>query len=82
MIPASYVPASPRGVLPQDSEGNVAFSFDFESGPVRIRMTEDGALWLVAGLIDAINQRRMKLQSASSSGSPNRDGSPQEGQNV
>lgn len=84
MIPPSYFPAAPRGVLPQSPDGDVAFSFETESGPVRLRMSETGVLWMLSALLEAVVQRRMEtnFQPEISPGSANCDGSPHEGQKV
>ena len=82
MIPPSYQPAIVRCVLPQQADGDVAFAFNTESEIVRLRLSERNALLLVSGLLREISQSREKPQSDRSSGSPNVDGSPQEGQNV
>lgn len=84
MIPPSYTLATLRTVLPQQVDGDLAFAFDTPAGPIRLRMSEGEAVRFFAWLFDSMDQRRarMKVQSERSSGSPNSDGSPQEGQSV
>ena len=82
MIPPSYKAATWRTVLPQQEDGDLAFAFTTDNGPVRLRMTEEDVVTFTFLLMESMaNQRaRMKFQSQSSSGSPSVDGSPQEGQ--
>lgn len=83
MIPPSYMPATVRGVLPQQVNGDMAFSFDTADGTVRLRISGDGAIWLASVLFESMDYlTRTKVQSAMSSGSPHSDGSPQSGQSV
>lgn len=82
MIPPSYTPARLHCYLPQQNDGDFAFAFDTANGIVRFRLPECDALQFIAGLTEEMAQRRIKSQSDRSSGSPNFDGSPQEGQNV
>lgn len=58
MIPSSYLSAMPRCVLPQSPNGDLAFALDTENGPVRMRVSERDALWLMSGLIEAMRQSR------------------------
>lgn len=80
MIPTSYRAATLRCVLPVDpSCGQIAFALEAEGETHRFSIAVNDALAL-ADLIGCYAEPT--CQPASSSGSPNCDGSPHDGQNV
>lgn len=78
MIPPSYTPAALRAVLPVDEKaGRMGVAFDTESGPIRLAIPVGDAEKMAQWILGYIQP---ECQSDSSSGSPNAEGSPQEGQ--
>lgn len=78
MIPPCYQPAELRCVIPSDGE-RIGLGLNLPDGSVaRFAIPNDHARHLADALLDYLD--RLQRQSPISSGSENRDGSPQEGQ--
>ena len=81
-LPPSYVSASWHCVLPVDADGRQGIGFNLEDGRVvRLAIDAETALALVTE-IRAYRAGDPRFHSPISDGSPSRDGSPQDGQNV
>ena len=81
----AFTPAKWRGVTgPSIKTGDeIGLSFDLEDGSVcRLLISSETAITVANVLLECIERyrNRMNVHSDNSSGSPNRDGSPQEGQ--
>ncbi|MFM1991318.1 MAG: hypothetical protein RJA99_4275 [Pseudomonadota bacterium] len=80
--PPSYVRATWRTVLPVDAEARQGIAFDLAGGTVvRLSIDADTA-WHLFDLLRQSRSGDPRFQAEISSGSPSREGSPQDGQCV
>lgn len=80
ILPDSYRLATFRNITPITGDAHLGLGFDVEGEPVRLRLSVRQAVHVLEALRDYLPSEA--VHSCRSSGSPRRDVSPIEGQNV